>query len=60
MRTVLDSCREWPYTKIFLDTVAGLDAARHPYEKFGFRMVSQQEGEEWGAQAIEQGLECHL
>ena len=60
MRTALDSCRERGYATIFLDTVAGLDAARHLYEKFGFRMVSQQQGERWGAEAIEQRFECHL
>jgi GNAT superfamily N-acetyltransferase len=60
MRTALAFCRERRYSKIFLDTVAGLDAARHLYEKFGFRMVSQQQGERWGAEAIEQRFECHL
>jgi len=35
-------------------TFKGLDAARHLYESFGFRLVQESEGEQWGAKVIEQ------
>ncbi|MEK7948433.1 bifunctional helix-turn-helix transcriptional regulator/GNAT family N-acetyltransferase [Pigmentiphaga sp. YJ18] len=35
-------------------TFKGLDAARHLYESFGFRLVQESEGEQWGARVTEQ------
>jgi hypothetical protein len=39
---------------MYLWTFAGLDAARHLYEKFGFRLAQEQIGEQWGAKVNEQ------
>jgi len=47
-------CRENQYHRIYLWTFEGLDAARHLYEKFGFRLVEEQVGEQWGAKVNEQ------
>jgi GNAT superfamily N-acetyltransferase len=43
--------------RIFLWTFAGLDTARYLYEEFGFRLVSEAEGERWGARVVEQRFE---
>ena len=47
------------YERIGLWTFAGLDAARHLYETFGFRLVVEREGEQWGARVREQRFERH-
>ena len=45
------------YRRIFLWTFAGLDPARHLYESFGFRLITQGEGERWGVPVVEQRFE---
>lgn len=47
-------CKEKQFRRIYLWTFEGLDAARHLYEKFGFRLVKEQIGEQWGAKVNEQ------
>lgn len=41
-------------TGAWLDTFAGLDAARRVYEAAGFRLVGEEDGETWGATVREQ------
>ncbi len=50
-------CDRHAYPLIGLWTFAGLDAARHLYDAFGFQLVSQEEGEQWGARVVEQRFE---
>lgn len=50
-------CDQSAYPRIGLWTFAGLDAARHLYEAFGFHLVSQQEGGQWGTRVVEQRFE---
>ena len=57
MREAVSFCDRKSYRRIFLWTFAGLDAARHLYETFGFRLVSQEEGNQWGTRVIEQRFE---
>jgi hypothetical protein len=57
MTEAVSFCDYQAYRRIFLWTFAGLDAARHLYETFGFRLVSQQEGEQWGTRVTEQRFE---
>lgn len=57
MAEAVSFCDRQAYRRIFLWTFAGLDAARHLYETFGFRLVSQQEGEQWGTRVTEQRFE---
>jgi len=45
------------YRKIYLWTFAGLTPARRLYESFGFRLVLQQEGTQWGTIVTEQLFE---
>lgn len=47
-------CKQRQYQRVYLWTFAGLDAARHLYEKFGFSLVYEQEGTQWGANVSEQ------
>jgi len=58
--TALDSCRACGYEKVYLWTFEGLDAARHLYEKAGFRLVERQRGTQWGSEVTEQRFELAL
>ena len=49
-------CRQQGYASVFLWTFEGLDSARHLYEKFGFQLVEQSEGRQWGKAVLEQRL----
>jgi GNAT superfamily N-acetyltransferase len=50
-------CDAHPYRQTYLWTFDGLQAARHLYEKHGFRLVRQQAGRQWGAEVLEQRFE---
>jgi GNAT superfamily N-acetyltransferase len=47
-------CRQRHYARVFLWTFQGLEAARHLYEKSGFRLAEQVEGGQWGKRVLEQ------
>jgi len=53
-------CRDRMYKKIYLWTFEGLGAARHLYEKAGFKLVEEQKGTRWGTAVNEQRFECSL
>lgn len=50
----LDFCRSAAYPSVYLWTFGGLHAARHLYEKHGFRLDHQEEGDQWGKTVTEQ------
>ena len=54
LKEATDVCRGMGYSRIFLWTFEGLHAARHLYEKFGFQLVEQVEGKQWGRKMFEQ------
>lgn len=54
MNNAIHFCRKRGYKRIFLWTFEGLDAARHLYEKEGFRLVDQKKGTQWGTEVKEQ------
>lgn len=60
LATAVDFCRERGYPRVSLWTFAGLDAARHLYELFGFRLVEEQCGSRWGTEVTEQRFELCL
>lgn len=60
MQTAVAFCRDHAYERIFLTTFAGLDPARHLYEKFGFRLTTSERGENWGTPVVEQRFERDL
>jgi RimJ/RimL family protein N-acetyltransferase len=53
----MDFCRARGYDRVYLWTFEGLDAARHLYEKAGFRLAQQQRGRQWGTEVNEQRFE---
>lgn len=58
--TAIDFCRRSGYPKIYLWTFEGLHAARHLYEKAGFRLVKEHNGTQWGTKVNEQRFELLL
>jgi len=56
----LDFCRAHAYAKVYLWTFEGLHAARHLYEKHGFRLTQQRRGQQWGIEVNEQRFEALL
>jgi GNAT superfamily N-acetyltransferase len=56
----LDFCRAKKYPRVYLWTFDGLEAARHLYEKAGFRLAHQQRGTQWGIAVDEQRFELEL
>lgn len=53
-------CRDKDYNRIYLWTFAGLNAARHLYEKAGFKLVKERTGRQWGTEVNEQRFELNL
>ncbi len=60
IRNALDFCRTCGFRKVYLWTFAGLDAARHLYEKNGFVLCDESEGSQWGVAVKEQRFELCL
>jgi GNAT superfamily N-acetyltransferase len=60
MKEAVSFCRTKDYGKVYLETFEGLHAARHLYEKFGFRLVQEVEGAQWGKKVTEQKFELLL
>jgi GNAT superfamily N-acetyltransferase len=54
LRAALAFCDERRYECIYLWTFDDLHAARHLYEKHGFRLASSQRGSQWGKEVNEQ------
>ncbi len=57
LSSAMEFCRARGYRRVYLWTFDGLGAARHLYEKFGFQLVLQQRGSQWGAEVDEQRFE---
>ena len=47
-------CKSRSYRNVFLWTIDELQAARHLYEKYGFRLARTQRGSQWGKEVNEQ------
>jgi GNAT superfamily N-acetyltransferase len=60
IETAVAFCRGKGYKSIYLWTFEGLSAARHLYEKHGFRLVKEHRGSQWGTKVNEQRFECRL
>lgn len=56
----IEFSRSIGYKKIYLWTFKGLDQARHLYEKNGFKLMEQNEGEQWGVVVSEQKFELRI
>ncbi len=53
-------CRVLGFTRVYLWTFEGLDAARHLYEQVGFRLTQAARGSQWGREVTEQRFEARL
>jgi len=53
----LEFCDARGYPKTYLWTFDGLPAARHLYEKHGFRLLHELQGRQWGSEVLEQRFE---
>lgn len=60
MEQVISFCKEVGFEKVYLWTFQGLAPARHLYEKFGFKLVEEHHGEQWGTTVTEQRFELGL
>ncbi|MBU4226810.1 GNAT family N-acetyltransferase [bacterium] len=56
----IDFCRSKKYQRIYLWTFKGLDTARHIYEKNGFKLITEFNGDQWGTKVEEQQFELLL
>jgi len=53
----LDFCRKKGYRRVYLWTFERLNAARHLYDKSGFKLVEEHRGKQWGTEVNEQRFE---
>ena len=60
IKEAVEFCRKKELSRVYLWTFAGLDPARHLYEKFGFRLCEELEGNQWGRTVTEQRFELIL
>jgi len=54
MQEAVAFCKRKNYARVYLSTFAGLDPARHLYKKYGFKLVVEQIGSQWGREVTEQ------
>jgi len=57
LAAAMDFCCRAGHRRAYLTTFAGLDAARALYERQGFRLVAEADGETWGRTVREQRFE---
>jgi GNAT superfamily N-acetyltransferase len=60
MTLAMAFCKSLHYKSVYLNTFEGLNAARHLYEKHGFKLVHEQRGIMWGSEVNEQRFECYF
>jgi GNAT superfamily N-acetyltransferase len=60
MQKAVSFCKNNGYRRVYLWTFEGLQAARHLYEKFGFKLTLQSQGAQWGTRVTEQKFELEL
>jgi ribosomal protein S18 acetylase RimI-like enzyme len=54
LSAAMDFCDNKQYRSVYLWTFDQLHAARHLYEKFGFKLAKEQVGNQWGTEVNEQ------
>ncbi len=60
LREAVDHCTKALFGRVYLYTFAGLDPARHLYEKFGFVLCDEKQDDHWGRTVTEQVFELIL
>ncbi len=56
----IEFCRQAHYSRIYLWTFKGLEAARHLYVEQGFSLTQEVSGQQWGSHVLEQRFELAL
>ena len=57
MSRAMEFCDHHSFDRVYLWTFSGLEPARHLYQQFGFRMVEETRGSQWGNTVTEQRYE---
>lgn len=57
MREAMQFCEQAGFKRVYLTTFAGLDAARHLYETWDFRLCEEEQDTHWGKAVMEQVFE---
>ncbi len=60
LREAIGLCKRKKIHRVYLCSFAGLDAARHLYEEFGFVLKEEHEDQTWGRTVSEQTFELLL
>ena len=60
LREAIGFCKQTNIHRVYLYSFAGLDAARHLYEEFGFVLKEEHEDQTWGRPVSEQTFELPL
>jgi GNAT superfamily N-acetyltransferase len=60
INTAIGFCRNKGYKRVYLWSFEGLHAAKHLYEKNGFKLAEQRRGAQWGKEVNEQRFELLL
>lgn len=60
MKKAIDFCYQLPLENIYLWTFKGLEPAKHLYQKFGFDLVEEFKGSQWGKTVTEQRFELKI
>ena len=60
IKEALNFCRNKGYRRVYLWTFEGLSAAKHLYEKNGFKLVEEHRGKQWGSEVNEQRFELRF
>lgn len=60
LEEAVEFCRKKKFGRVYLWTFAGLDPARHLYERFGFKLCEERGGNQWGRTVTEQRFELIL
>ena len=60
LREAIGFCKRTAIHRVYLYSFAGLDAARHLYEEFGFVLKEEHEDQTWGRTVNEQTFELLL
>jgi N-acetylglutamate synthase-like GNAT family acetyltransferase len=60
MNQAMDFCDKMSFRKVYLWTFQGLEPAKHLYLKYGFKLVDELEGSQWGTNVTEQRYELEI
>jgi len=60
LKEAVEFCQKKKFARVYLWTFSGLDPARHLYERFGFKLCEEREGNQWGRTVTEQRFELIL